>query len=309
MVGHYGSSRTYAFGTKRIGEDAPRDLSSETMKRYRVFPIDFDARVHSLREIPDHWEEDVKELHRQNRSKTERALVHEFGERDAEAKRQSFIDLGPKPLSVLAFHNRFLEQVRHAFVIGANYPALTAACALGERILNHLVLTLRDEFKNTAEYKRVYNKDSFDNWDLPINTLAAWDILLPDVVVEFRTLRDLRNGAIHFRPELDTNDRALALGAIKSLKVIVSNQFGAFGQQPWFMSGVPGECYIKKAWEQRPFIRSVYLPNCGQVGPRHVVTSVMPWRVVDAKDYDDRDVSDDEFCTLRLAGQRNPVAI
>src|SRR5690606_10868817 len=129
--------------------------------------------------------------------------------------------VGPKPLSILAFHNRFLEQIRVAFVVGAYYPALTGACALGERILKYLVLSLRDDFKGSAEYKRVYNKDSFDNWDLALDTLEAWQVLLPEVVKEYRVLRDLRNKAIHFRPEVDRNDRSLALDAIKSLGNIV----------------------------------------------------------------------------------------
>jgi hypothetical protein len=73
----------------------------------------------------------------------------------------------------VAFHNVFFNQVRDSFVIGSYYPALTAACALGERILNHLVLGLRDSFRTAEEYKRVYRKDSFDNWMIPIDVLEA----------------------------------------------------------------------------------------------------------------------------------------
>jgi hypothetical protein len=270
------------------------------MKRFRVLGFDFDARVHSLtQEIPDHWEDHVRDIHRHNRSEIERGLILEFGEIRAEQKRQNFVDLGPKPLSILAFHNRFLEQIRVAFVMGAYYPALTASCALGERILNYLILMLREEFKNSPEYKRVYNRDSFDNWDIAINTLDAWNILLPEVVTEFRTLRDRRNDAIHFRPELDNNDRLLALAAIRSLNFIMENQFCAFGSQPWFVTGVPGEIYIKKEWEKQPFIRKMYLPNCASVGPKHKVESVMPWAIRDDATYEDREITDEEFCSLR----------
>src|SRR5207248_1166916 len=31
--------------------------------------------------------------------------------------------------------------------------------------------------------------------------------------------------------------------------VIVAKQFGALGPQPWFITGIPGEMYIKKDWE------------------------------------------------------------
>src|ERR1017187_3740378 len=209
------------------------------MKRFRIFGFDFDTRVHMLtREIQDHWDEQVKEQHKQNREQIERGLVWQFGESAADQKRQNFTDLGPKPLSILAFHNKFFEQVRVSFVMGAYYPALTASCALGERILNHLVLILRDDFKSTPEYKRVYNKDSFDTWDTAIDILAAWDVLLPAVVLEFRKLRDRRNETIHFRPQVDENDRALALDAIRTLSSILGNQFCAFGPQPWFITDI-----------------------------------------------------------------------
>lgn len=274
------------------------------MKRFRIFGFDFDTRVHSLTsEIQDHWEEHVKELHRRNREQTEIEIVWEFGEASAEQKRQNFIDLGPKPVSILAFHNRFFQQIRVSFVMSAYYPALTASCALGERILNYLILILRDDFKATPEYKRVYNKDSFDNWDTAIDILEAWDVLLPAVVVEFRKLRDGRNDAIHFRPEVDKNDRTLALGAIGNLGSILGNQFGAFGAQPWFITDIPGEIYIKKDWETRPFIRKVYLPNCIAVGPKHNVESVMPLVVKDDHEYEEREVTDEEFCLLRRGSQ------
>lgn len=280
------------------------------MKRFQIFGFDFDTRVHTLTtEIEDHWEERVKEQWRQNRSQTEQALIYQFGEADAEQKKQNFIALGPKPLSVLAFHNKFFEQIRVSFVIGGYYPALTAACALGERILNHLILILRDDFKATPQYKRVCKKDSFDNWDIAIDTLAAWDVLLPDVVTEFRNLRDRRNDAIHFRPEVDENDRALALDSIKTLGGIIGNQFCAFGPQPWFITGVPGEVYIKKDWENSPFVRKVYLPNCVAVGPQHKIESVMPWVVRDDFPYEKRDITDEQFCSLRLATQQNPKTL
>src|SRR5437762_1715360 len=274
------------------------------MKRFRILGFDFDARVHTLTtEIQENWEDNVKKLHMQNRAKTEQGLVWQFGVAAADQKRQNFIDLGPKRLSILAFHNKFFEQIRISFVMGAYYPALTASCALGERILNYLILILRDDFKSTPQYKRVHNKDSFDNWDTAIDTLAAWDVLLPDVVLEFRKLRDRRNDAIHFRPEVDENDRALALNAISSLGSVIGNQFCAFGPQPWFIPDIPGEIYIKKDWESRPFIRKVYLPNCVAVGPQHKIESVMPWRVKDDFAYEERDITDKEFCSLRLAAQ------
>lgn len=271
------------------------------MKRYRLLSFDFDSRAHSLKEhIPDHWEEKVKLLHRQNREQTERSLIHEFGEESAAVKRQNFIDLGPKPVSILAYHNAFFHNGRTAFVMGAYYAALTAAGALGERILNHLILTLRDDFRHTPQYQDVQKKPSFSNWPTMIETLVAWDVLLPAVATEFKTLKRLRNKAVHFDAGLDADSRTPALTALHCLGVILGSQFSAFGPQAWFINGVPGEPYIKKDWEDRPFIKRVYLPHCRPVGPAHVVESVMPWRIRDCR-YEDKDITDDQFCDLRRA--------
>ncbi len=79
-------------------------------------------------------------------------------------------------------------QIRRSFIIGSYYPALTGACSLGERILNHLILTFKEDYKWSLEYKKVYDKKSFDDWSLPIGILSKWGILLPAVVKKFKTL-------------------------------------------------------------------------------------------------------------------------
>jgi hypothetical protein len=238
---------------------------------------------------------------RANRAATEQNLIDSFGADYAAEKRQNFIDLGPKEMSVLAFHNLFFEQIRMAFIIGAYYPALTAACALGERILNHLTLLLRDDFRATPEFKKVYGKDSFDNWDVPIDTLETWRVLLPDVASDCRRLKQMRNDALHFRPDVDGEARRIALDAIKCLASIISKQFGAFGKHPWFFS-IPGEIYIKKQAENEPFVAKVYLPNGARVGPRHKIVSVLPWRIED-ETYENKEISDDDYSALRRAAR------
>jgi hypothetical protein len=271
------------------------------MKRYRVLSFDLDSRVHLLTmPIRDEWEEKSKKQHRDNREGVEKSLIESYGAHAYKAKRQNFVDLGSKPPSILAFHNRFYEQIREAFVVGAYYPALTAACALGERMLNHLLLSLREDYSNTPEYGAIYRKESFDNWDVPISTLESWDVLLPHVAKQFRLLKDMRVKAIHFRPEVDSNVRELALEAILCLQDIIAGQFSAFGPQPWFITSIPGEIYIKKDWENRPFIRRVYLPNCVLVGPKHRIEAIIPRVVVnDGLPYDDRQITDEEFSDLR----------
>jgi hypothetical protein len=269
------------------------------MKRYRVLSYDLDSRPAILSlEIKEEWEEAVKEGHRRNKEQIARAFAQEFGEHGIQRKVQEFIDLGAKPFSILAFHNKFLEQIRNAFVIGAYYPALTGTCALGERILNHLMLLLREDFKATPQYKNVYRKNSFDNWDLPIDTLESWGALLPNAAVSFRKLRDIRNQTIHFKPEVDQNERQLALQAMHTINDIIQVQFGAIGSQPWFIPDVPGASFIKKEAEQQPFVKRVYLPNCAPVGPYHTLEFTGRGWIVRDQDYEEREISDDEFREL-----------
>ena len=101
-------------------------------------------------------------------------------------------------------------------------------------------------------------------------------------------------------PETDTNDRTLALEAIQLIQKIIGEQFSAFGTQPWFIDLIPGEAYIKKEWEGKPFIKTIYLPNCQLVGPKHKLKMENnTWVVIDDNVYDDTEISDRDFARLR----------
>ena len=273
------------------------------MKRYRVLAIDFDSRATVLtQEIKTEWEPHVREQWAQNKVRVREGLLAQYGSLSAEAKLENFIALGPLPMSVLAFHNKFHSQARDAFVGDAYYPALTGVCALGERVLNHLLLGLRGSFAATPAYKKVYRKQAFDDWEAAVSVLEAWGALVPAAVNAFGCLEQLRHRAIHFRPEVDTNDRDLALEAIQQFTTIVQEQFTAFGRSPWFIPGAKGASYIKKEWETNPFIRLVYLPSCVRVGPYHRLDHVgSRWKVIDPGPYDDIEVTDEEFLQ-RLEG-------
>jgi hypothetical protein len=273
------------------------------LKRYRVLRLGFDSRPWMLGEkVQESWDPKVQEQCRRNQQRIREALLEEYGPFQAEIKARNFVDFGRIPFSVFAFHNRFVEQIRRSFVVGGYYPALTGTCALGERILNHLILLLREDYRGTPQYKRVYSRDSFDNWEFAIGTLQAWNVLLSDVAASFRELRAIRAQAIHFKPEVDTNDRAMALEAGHCLLRIVGEQFGPDGRKPWIIAGTPGEMFIRKEAEALPFVKHVYLPNCRLVGPKHRLVFEGDSLIVhDNHEYEDREVSDDEFRELRKA--------
>lgn len=261
---------------------------------------DFDARATILSmDIKNGWEEKVKEQWIQNQETIKEGLIAEYGSHNISKKISRFVELDSNPISLIAFHNNFLKQIISAYVMGSYYPALTGACALGERILNHLILRLRKYFKKTTEYKKVHRKDSFDNWDLAINTLEAWEVLLKKTVAQFQKLKEIRNKSIHFNPETDTNDKVLALEAIQILKKIINEQFSGFGAQPWYITGIAGVCYIKKESESLPFIKEIVLPNCQKVGHLHLLeTGPQGWIVKDDHDYAEIEISDKRFREL-----------
>jgi hypothetical protein len=183
--------------------------------------------------------------------------------------------------------------------------ALVGVCALGERILNHLVLDLREDFRSTPQYKKVYNKSSFDNWQVAIDTLAAWDVLLPDVAEEFERLAQLRHRSIHFSVDTYSNLRDDALTAIACLRLIIDRQFGTFGPQPWFITGTRGAAFIKREYEMRPFIRRYFLPQCPFVGVRSGFDRRL--QLVDFHDYGDGELTDQEFCDAY--NSRDPASV
>ncbi|MCL4552310.1 MAG: hypothetical protein M1305_01965 [Candidatus Marsarchaeota archaeon] len=275
------------------------------MQRYRVLNMDFDSRS-ILLTMPVEEGNDPHAVERllANKESIQQELLREYGQLHADDKLQNFIDLGPKRFSILAFHNKFLEQLRVAFVMGAYYAALTGAFALGERILNHLLILLREDYVDTAEYKGVCRKGSIDNWDQLIDTLQSWGALLSEAALSFRQLWKIRWKGIHFDPATDHNDRDLALEAIKLLESAIHVQFAVFGAQPWFIPGIKGASYLRKQAENQPFIRKVYIPNCQLVGPFHRI-QVVEGRLMVVHDieYENREITDEEFRTLLETAQ------
>lgn len=215
------------------------------------------------------------------------------------------MDMGTKPFSIVAFHNQFFRQSRNAFVIGAYYPSLTGVCALGERILNHLVLKLRDYFKTSEHYKKVYRAESFDNWDTAIEVLSEWKVLRPETVQHFQSLKEIRNKRIHFDISTDYRDREYALDAIRKMNDILNVQFAGLGRLPWFIPNSKGAFYIKKEFETDPFVKEIYLPNCVLVTPKHRMEydeAKSAWNVINEEEviigYETREFTDEEFLKL-----------
>ena len=276
------------------------------MKRYRVLDMDFDTRATVLFvEVKDDWEPSVREQWLQNQAAIRAELATVYGPRGFAGKLDNLRAIGGAPFSLVAFHNAFFAQARTAFVTGCYYPALTSVCALGERVLNHLVLALREEYRETPEYKRIYRKDSFDNWDVAIDVLSTWGALLPAAADQFRTLKGIRHRTLHFNPATERDVRSDALAAVLLFQEIITAQFAAFGSHPWYIPNAIGFSLVRKAWEGVPFVKHVVLPNCALVGPAHDLRRDRAgnWEAVDDNVYPDEEIADEEFVPRFEAAQ------
>lgn len=271
------------------------------MKRYRIIPtlLTFDTSVSILQQFE---RLQTSPQMQDNIDKILASFKRQYGEANFEFKLENLKEIGSKPPSIISYHSYMLEEIRVAYVCGCYYPALTAACALGERILNHLILDLRDYFSSTEEYQDIKNDKSFTTWDRMIKPLAAWDVLLPDVAEKFRELKTLRHKSVHFNKNLQDNLGEQSLNAVTAIQEIVFKQFSGFGNEPWFLTGVLGELYIKKEYEQRPFVMKYYLASCRYVGYAHTLTSLNPIQIeINDILYEDGEITDEEFVTMRIA--------
>jgi hypothetical protein len=251
-----------------------------------------------LAETEEHWETQVKELHAQNQEKLIANLKDELGERGFEQKLKNFKDLGSSPFSIVSHHNDLFRQARYAFIHGLYYPALMAACALGERMLNHLLLDLRHNFSQSPFDRKSHTRQSIDDWPKVIETLSAWGVFqAPDIKTTFEQLKELRNRSLHFRASTVATLRDDALAAHSSLATVIEKQFGF--QLRRTIPGSKGAFFLRKDAEADPFIRHYYIRQSPHVSPYYsmkIVTGV--WLVFDRVVDPNVDVSDEEFVSM-----------
>lgn len=277
-----------------MAEWKPR-LADLGRRRHLSYALDFDTRALLLEEPGEDWDDGTKRHRLEGRASLIARLGQEFGTDNLDSKVRNFSAIKTKPFSIIAYHNRLFDEVRTAFVMGAYYPALVGACALGERTLNHLILDLRDQFSSTPDYKKVARKGSIDNWGLAIETLGAWGVLLPSAEAPFRSLMGLRHRSIHFNAGTYGTLREDALAAILHMREVIEQQFSSWGPQPWFIEGTRGHIFIKRAWEDDPFLKTFYLPQCPLVGPNFAISFNDGLKFHDHDDYGDGVWSDEEF--------------
>ena len=277
------------------------------MKRYRVVPKTFDLTANLLISLEESMKINPSDELIEKINQVKENYGVRYGVLNLESKLDNIRSIGVNPFSIVSYHNSLIQQIRDSFITGNYYPALTGACALGERILNHLILDLRLYFQPVDSNEPIFNNRAFSNWRDMISKLDEWNVLLPEVSKSFKKLKDIRNKSLHFSQSLPSKLREVALEALILIQNIIANQFSAFGLQPWFIPNVPGESYLKREWETMPFIKEYYLKiNSYYMGPSHKVKSIQPWDFEDDV-YPEEEITDEKFVELRKYSVTNGV--
>ncbi|MBB5163693.1 hypothetical protein [Mycobacterium sp. AZCC_0083] len=251
-------------GRERTNDDGCR--------RYMPLHFTFDTRNYLLdsEDEESNWEPDTRDQSRRNRRLVTVGLVNEFGAAAFDAKFYDYRAIGVAPMSVVALHNVFLAQIRTSFVAGAYYPALVGASALGERMLNQLVIVLRGDYRDhPATTSDIASWKSFTKWSHCTDALAGWGVLSDKLVDDFTQLGKLRHRAVHYNPGLDNTDaREAAISAVRLLQGIIQALFPPLGGPPKFIKGTTGHTYLSSEAERQPVIKRFYLPASVLVSPR-----------------------------------------
>lgn len=286
-------------------------------RRYRVVEMSFDTRAVLLENLDDAdtraWEPSVLAQHMENQRNILEGLLAEYGRVDGQRKIEDFRALGAAPFSIVAEHNTLLGQVRQAFTAGAYYPALVGAAALGERIINELILTLRADYaahKKTS--RRIRTNSAFPDWNHPLDVLEAWTVITAKTRKLLTELEEIRHASVHYTSPVASAARSVALGAIVLVQEIVSDIFGTLWREGVTIDGTTGVVMIRRDAEQIPLIRHFLLPRAVLVSPRHApiidhLSGSFVWTMHDDGDYPTDDITDHEYAA-RLPTEMGEMA-
>lgn len=269
------------------------------MKRYRLFNLFIDGTraLFNDPKIPG-------EIVQQEREETRKYLAAKYGVLDLDDKLKRFLEFTPPNICILFEHLQLIQETADSYVSGNYYPAVTAACCLGERTFNALILRLRHYYKHHVLYKEVHDKEFIQDWELAIRVLAEWGVINSDIKKEYKQLQVIRHNSIHLKHLSNLPDRALT--ALKSIMYITDKLFG-LKSDAFFWT--PGELYIQKDKEKSPIVKEFFIPNCRLVGYKHSVSNAgvsgqLVLKYEDAYTYGNREITDDEFRQLRIKWQK-----
>lgn len=238
-----------------------------TLRRYRLMPLDFNAGHHSLEPTSAEAEPDIRAQADRNREAHIDRLRYLHGEANLEAVIVNIQALGADPWSTIGWHLKMWAEVRHAFVSGVYFPAAVGAGALGERVLNHMLIDLSDDCATERDRTGIEAQQA-PTYSAALDILERWDVLEPRAAQLFEQLRGIRNNLVHFNQNLYADERGCCLEAVTVLRDALDSQFGVFVRRR-LISGTPGSMFVRKAVEDEPFFRHYLAPVMPYVSPHH----------------------------------------
>lgn len=230
-------------------------------------------------------------------------LRRECGSKNFDEKFARWKNIKYPPIGLIEEYPEKIAEIINSYAMANWYPAVTSACCLGERILNRLVLKCRDYFKGHPEYKKIYNKDSFDNWDRMLGLIEDWKLIPPRAIELFGELAPIRNDTVHYNDGYDF--KAVAESVVNKLIEAVTEVFGVMNRTDiYLVFDVPGEVWVRSAADKTPFVREFVLPHCYHAHAVHEIDSAN-LRIVE-KLGKVGPLTDAEFVELRKASTAVP---
>lgn len=257
---------------------------------YRVLNFNLDTRVKTFH-VPEF---------KQEQEKLALYFRNEWGNKDFDAKLQRYINLNLSFLGIPEEYYNLIWPVVSSYCCGLYYPAMTSCGALGERILNRLLLKTRDYFKSSEHYKKIYRKQSFDQWDNIIKILKEWKVISNDVADLFTKLKTYRNDSIHYNLGYDFEKNSH--DALKLLAQIIDKLFNYINRTDLFwVFDIPGEIWLKSAVINNPFVKEFVLPHCLPLTPFCEPTAKPP---IKGRNAPVKPLTDEEFIKIRNSGRK-----
>jgi hypothetical protein len=187
------------------------------------------------------------------------------GANDLEKKLERWHAVRRAGFWLLHEYRDMVEEVAQAYIQGLNYPALTGACCLAERVMNRLVFSLRPHYKKSAHYKKIHRKERLQSWDDLRRILRDWKITGPEQSAGIKRLYALRTDAVHYVADYDYESAAAE--AIQLTLQLLDWFFFVYDMDRIFrIFEIPGEIWVRADKQSDPFVIEFVLPHCLKAG-------------------------------------------
>ena len=184
-----------------------------------------------------------------------------FGTDNFDSKFERWLNIDYPALGLIDEYPEKITQIINTYSCGNFYPAVTSACCLAERILNRLILKIKDYYKSSPYYKKIYRKSSFDDWSKMIQILSDWELISKKAIDAFNELLPIRHSSIHYNENY--NFENVALKVINNLITAITEVFGVMNRKDiYLVFNIPGEIWVKSEAEDNPFVKEFVLPHC-----------------------------------------------